>query len=139
MRFRSCFVIEKKATYSTLGEKTSVERGGGGGRVGGERRLDSRARRSVGRERGESMLDEDTTMWKEGKRSFMEAQKGKKILFERVFSLNKKINAVTEVKENHYLLLAASGIKSLQKQTARNNCLVCITDTLNINVRLRAK
>ena len=66
-------------------------------------------------------------------------RKAKKILFERVFSHNKKINAVTEVKENHYLLLAASGIKSLQKQTARNNCLVCITDTLNINVRLRAK
>ena len=132
------FRNRKKATYSTLGEKTSVEGGGGGG-GGGERRLDSRARRSVGRERGESMLDEDTAMWKEGETSFMEAQKGKKILFERVFSHNKKINAVTEVKENHYLLLAASGIKSLQKQTARNNCLVCITDTLNINVRLRAK
>ena len=85
------------------------------------------------------MQDEDTTMWKEGERSFMEAQKGKKILFERVFSHNKKINALTEVKENQYLLLAASGIKSLQKQTAGNNCLVCITDTLNINVRLRAK
>ena len=65
----------------------------------------------MGRERGESMLDEDTTMWKEGERSFMEAQKGKKILFERVFSLNKKINAVTEVKENHYLLLAACGTR----------------------------
>ena len=50
----------------------------GGGGVGGERRLDSRARRSVGRERGESMLDEDTTMWKEGERSFMEAQKAAK-------------------------------------------------------------
>ena len=107
--------------------------------MGGERRLDSRARRSVGGERGESMQDEDMTMWKEGERSFMEAQKGKKILFERVFSHNKKINALTEVKENQYLLLAASGIKSLQKQTAGNNCLVCITDTLNIKVRLRAK
>ena len=85
------------------------------------------------------MQDEDTTMWKEGERSFMEAQKGKKILFERVFRHNKKISALTEVKENQYLLLAASGIKSLQKQTAGNNCLVCITDTLNINFRLRAK
>ena len=100
-------------------------RGGGGG---GEGRLDSRARRSVGRERGDSMRDEDTAMWKEGERSFMAAQKGKKILFERVFSHNKKINALTEVKENQYLLLAASGIKSLQKQTAGNNCLVCIND-----------
>ena len=71
------FRNRKKATYSTLGEKTSVERGGG---VGGERLLDSRARWSVGRERGESMLDEDTTMWKEGERSFMKAQKGKKNL-----------------------------------------------------------
>ena len=53
---------------------------GGGGVVGGERLLDSRARWSVGRERGESMLDEDTTMWKEGERSFMKAQKGKKNL-----------------------------------------------------------
>ena len=40
----------------------------------------------------------------------MEAQKGKKkILFERLFSRNKKINALTEVKENQYL--TASGIK----------------------------
>ena len=70
------------------------------------------------------MQDEDTTVWKEGETSFMEAQKGKK----RVFSHNKKINALTEVKENQYLLLAASGIKSLQKQTAGNNCLVCIND-----------
>ena len=41
---------------------------------------------------GEGMQDEDTTVWTEGERSFMEAQKGKKILFERVFSHNKKIN-----------------------------------------------
>ena len=32
---------------------------------------------------GEAMQDEDTTVWKEGERSFMEAQKGKKILFEK--------------------------------------------------------
>ena len=31
-------------------------------------------------ERGVSMQDEDTTMWKEGERSFMEAKKGKKNL-----------------------------------------------------------
>ena len=47
-------------------------------------------------------MDEDTAMWKEGVRvrSFMEAQKGKKILFERSFSCNKKIDALTEVKES---------------------------------------
>ena len=47
-------------------------------------------------------MDEDTGMWKEGVRvrSFVEAQEGKKILFERLFSRNKKINALTEVKEN---------------------------------------
>ena len=52
----------------------------------------------------EEDMDEDTAMWKEGVRvrSFMEAQKGKKILFERLFSRNKKINALTEVKENQY-------------------------------------
>ena len=34
----------------------------------------------------------------------MEAQKGKNnILFERLFSRNKKINALTEVKEDEYL------------------------------------
>ena len=64
----------------------------------------------------------------------MEAQKGKKILFERLFSHNKKINALTEVKENQYL--TASVIKSFQKQTAGNNCPVCMTD--HLNVRLRA-
>ena len=44
----------------------------------------------------EEGMDEDTAMWKEGGRvrSFMEAQKGtKKILFERLFSRSKKINA----------------------------------------------
>ena len=64
-------------------------------------------------------------------------RKAKKIFFEKVFSHNNKINALTEVKEHQHL--TASGIKSLQKQTAGNNCLVCITDSLNINVRLKAK
>ena len=52
----------------------------------------------------EEGMDERTAIWKEGVgvRSFMEAQKGKKILFERLFSRNKKINALTEVKENQY-------------------------------------
>ena len=63
----------------------------------------------------------------------MEAQKGKKILFERLFSRNKKINALTEVKENQYL--TASGIKSFQKQTVRNTCLVCMTGRLNVRLR----
>ena len=49
----------------------------------------------------EEGMDEDMALWKEGVRvrSFMEAQKGKKILFERLFSRN----ALTEVKENQYL------------------------------------
>ena len=63
----------------------------------------------------------------------MEVQKGKKILFERLFSHNKKINALTEVKENQYL--TASGIKFFQKQTAGNNCPVCMTDRLNVRLR----
>ena len=52
----------------------------------------------------EEGMDKETEMWKEGVRvrSFIEAQKGKKILFERLFSRNKKINALTEVKENQY-------------------------------------
>ena len=83
----------------------------------------------------EEGMDEDPAMWKEGVRvrSFMEAQKGKKILFERLFSRNKKINALTEVKENQYL--TASGIKFFQKQTAGNNCPVCMTDRLNVRLR----
>ena len=49
-------------------------------------------------------MDEDTAMWKEGVRPLMEAQKGKNdILFERLFSGNKKINALTEIKEDQYL------------------------------------
>ena len=58
-------------------------------------------------------MDEDTAKWKEGVRvrSFMEAQKGKKILyFVKFFSRNKKINALTEVTENQFL--TASGINS---------------------------
>ena len=84
----------------------------------------------------EEGMDEDTAMWKEGVRvrSFMEAQKGKKkILFEGFFSRNKKITALTEVKENQYL--TASGIKFFQKQTAGNNCPVCMTDRLNVRLR----
>ena len=57
----------------------------------------------------------------------MEAQKGKKILFERVY------NALTEVKENQYL--TASGIKFFKKQTAGNNCPGCMTDRLNVRLR----
>ena len=49
-------------------------------------------------------MDEDTAVWKEGVRPLMEAQKSKNnILFERLFSRNKKINALTEVKEDEYL------------------------------------
>ena len=45
----------------------------------------------------------------------------------------KKINALTEVKENQSL--TASGIKFFQKQTAGNNCRVCMTDRLNVRLR----
>ena len=49
-------------------------------------------------------MKEDTATWKEGVRPLMEAQRGKyDILFERLFSGNKKINALTEVKEDQYL------------------------------------
>ena len=49
-------------------------------------------------------MDEDTAVWKEGVRPLMEAQKSKNnILLERLFSRNKKINALTEVKEDQYL------------------------------------
>ena len=49
-------------------------------------------------------MDEDTAMWKEGVRPLMEAQKGtNNILFERFFSDNKKINALTEAKEESVL------------------------------------
>ena len=49
-------------------------------------------------------MKEDTATWKEGVRPLMEAQRGKyDILFQRLFSGNKKINALTEVKEGQYL------------------------------------
>ena len=49
-------------------------------------------------------MKEDTATWKEGVRPLMEAQRGKyNILFERLFSGDKKINALTEVKEGQYL------------------------------------
>ena len=60
-------------------------------------------------------------------------ERQKKILFEKFFSYNKKMRT-KEDKENQYL--TASGIKFFQKQTAGNNCPVCMTD--HLNVRLRA-
>ena len=49
-------------------------------------------------------MDEDMAVWKKGVRPPMEAQKGKNnILFERLFSRNKKINTLTEVKEDQFL------------------------------------
>ena len=41
-------------------------------------------------------------------------ERQKKILFERLFSRNNRINALREVKENQYL--TASGIKFFQKR-----------------------
>ena len=49
-------------------------------------------------------MDEGTAVWREGVRPLMEAQKGKNnSLFERLFSCNKKINALTEVKRRSVL------------------------------------
>ena len=47
-------------------------------------------------------MDKDSAMWKEGVRvsTFMEAEKGKKILFERLFGRNKMINALTSKKKS---------------------------------------
>ena len=53
-------------------------------------------------------------------------ERPKKILFERLFSRDKKMLFKTEVKENQYL--TASGIKFFQKQTAGNNCSVCMAE-----------
>ena len=54
-------------------------------------------------------MDEDTAMWKEGVRPLMEAQRGKNnILCERFFSSNKKINTLTDVKEDQYLKAGVS-------------------------------
>ena len=86
---------------------------------------------ALGRGQEEGM--EVTAMWKEGVRPLMEAQKGQRILFDRLFSRYKKIKALTEVKENHYL--TASEIKSFQNQTAGNNCSACMTNPLNVNLR----
>ena len=81
----------------------------------------------------EEGMDEETAMWKLRKvcvwDHLWKPRKAKKISFERLFSRNKKINALTEVKENHYL--TASGIKSFQRQTAGNNFPVSMTDPLN--------
>ena len=37
---------------------------------------------------------------------------------------------------NSVLILTASGIKFFQKQTAGNNCPVCVTDHLNVRLRV---
>ena len=60
-------------------------------------------------------------------------ERQKKILFERLFSRHKRINALTEVKENQYW--TASGIKFFQKQTAGNNCPEWMSDRLNVRLR----
>ena len=108
---------QAQAIWNNSGISHRLGAGRGGGR--------EKACRTKTRQCGRKVRDH---LWK--------PRKAKKI-FERVFSHNNKINALTEVKEHQHL--TASGITSLQKQTAGNNCLVCITDTLNINVRLKAK
>ena len=65
--------------------------------------------------------------------NFKEAQKGtKKSYLKGYLSAIKRLMLKTEVKENQYL--SASGIKFFQKQTAGNNCPVCITDRLNVRL-----
>jgi len=89
-------------------------------------------------------MDQDTAMWKEGVRPLMEAQKGKtNILFERLFSSNKKINALTEVKEDQYLKEGTPATRaasfafrpllqlfqlSLQRPVRIRRTLFCMTD-----------
>ena len=73
------FRNRRKATYSALGKKQVLRGRGGGGRgVVGWVAVSGERVKIV--ERGVSMQDEDTTMWKEGEISFMEAKKGKKNL-----------------------------------------------------------
>ena len=81
-------------------------------------------------------MDEDTAMWKEGVRVIIyrspERQK-KSYLKGYLAAIKRLMLALTEVKENQYL--TASGIKFFQKQTAGNNCPVCMTDRLNVRLR----
>ena len=81
-------------------------------------------------------MDEDTAMWKEGVRVIIyrspERQK-KSYLKGYLAAIKRLMLALTEVKENQYL--TASGIKFFQKQTAGNNCPVCMTDCLNVRLR----
>ena len=73
-------------------------------------------------------------MWKEGVRSLIygNPERQRKILFERLFSRKKDLKCLNRG-QNQYL--TAFGIKSLQKQTAGNNCSVCRTDPLNVRLR----
>ena len=74
-------------------------------------------------------------MWKEGVRSLIygSPERQRKILFERLFSRKKDLKCLNRG-QNQYL--TAFGIKSLQKQTAGNNCSVCRTDPLNVRLRV---
>ena len=119
-KFPGSLSLRLRWNNSGISHRLGSGRGGG---VGGGR---EKACRTKTWQCGRNVRDH---LWK--------PRKAKKIFFEKVFSHNNKINALTEVKEHQHL--TTSGIKSLQKQTAGNNCLVCITDTLNINLRLKAK
>ena len=64
----------------------------------------------------------------------MEAQKGKeKSCLKGYLAAKKKDLKCLNRGQNQYL--TAFGIKSLQKQTAGNNCPVCRTDPLNVTFR----
>ena len=73
-------------------------------------------------------------MWKEGVRSLIygNPERQRKIFFERLFSRKKDLKCLNRG-QNQYL--TAFGIKSLQKQTAGNNCSVCRTGPLNVRLR----
>ena len=74
-------------------------------------------------------------MWKEGVRSLIygSPERQRKVLFERLFSRKKKDLKCLNRGQNQYL--TAFGIKSLQKQTAGNNCSVYRTDPFNVRLR----
>ena len=63
----------------------------------------------------------------------MEAQKGKEKSCLKGYLAAKKDLKCFNRGQNQYL--TTFGIKSLQKQTAGNNCSVCRTDPLNVRLR----
>ena len=66
----------------------------------------------------------------------MEAQKGKeKSCLKGYLAAKKMLKCVKCLNRGQNQYLTAFGIKSLQKQTAGNNCSVYRTDPLNVRLR----